>query len=30
MPSPGDFQTLSAPVGVNASGVTLEIGDPVQ
>jgi cytochrome c-type biogenesis protein CcmH len=30
MPSPGDFQALSAPVGVNASGVTLEIGDPVQ
>jgi cytochrome c-type biogenesis protein CcmH len=29
-PGPGDLQALSAPVGVNATGVTLEIGDPVQ
>lgn len=29
-PGPGDLQALSAPVGINATGVTLEIGDPVQ
>ena len=29
-PGPGDLQALSAPVGVNATGVTLEIGDPIQ
>lgn len=29
-PGPGDYQALSAPTAVKASGVTLEIGDPVQ
>ncbi len=29
-PAPGDFQALSAPMGVNASGLTLEISEPVQ
>ncbi len=29
-PGPGDLQALSAAVGVNATGVVLEIGDPVQ
>ena len=29
-PSPGDLQVLSAPTGVKASGLVLEIGEPVQ